>query len=101
MDTEMQVALTVFVLCPILTGPIPWDDDREMFAVNKVMECYLDPQTRWAVFDGFGECSPTQVRDVVCRYNRWRQEHGRRALEINLEELEQHLIADEGGTLRR
>jgi hypothetical protein len=92
MNSEMQIALAVGVLCPILAGPIPWHDDREMFAVNKVMECYMDINTRWVVIDGFGECSPSQVRDTIERYNRWRESHGHGIIDVDIEELEQHLI---------
>lgn len=92
MDEDMRGAAAVWIFCPILTGPVPWNDEGEMFAVDKTLQCYSDTKTRWVMLEGFSECSPQKAKNTITRYNKWREMKSLPTLQVDFKELENFLF---------
>ena len=94
LDSPTKAAFTVGVFCPILSTPLAWDNQHEMVAIDRLMQCYTDTARKWIVMEGFSEGSYKQAVATLNRYNNWRHEQGREPLTVDYSELEQYFIVE-------
>jgi hypothetical protein len=90
---SLRSLLTVYVLCPVLTEPIAWDDPLEMWSMEQILECQREERLRWAVCNGFTESTLLEARATLARFNDWRRSMGKPPLEIDESELEERLTS--------
>ena len=76
---SLRSLLAVYVLCPVLTEPIAWDDPLEMWSIEQILECQREERLRWAVSQGFTENTLLEAKATLARFNEWRRSVGQAA----------------------
>jgi hypothetical protein len=88
---SLRSLLTVYVLCPVLTEPIAWDDPLEMWSMEQILECQRDERLRWVVSEGFTESTFLEAKATLMRFNAWRRSSGKPPITVDESELEERL----------
>lgn len=91
MDPAVQDLMVIKVFCPILTPPIDWDDPYEMISVDRLLWCFHDPARKWAVLEGFTECTFEIAMTTLHAYEQWCAKSHRDPASVDATELRRYL----------
>ena len=62
---RIQSSVIVGILCPIMSGPYDFQNEYEMWTINKILDCYNNDATRWIAIEGFSEYTFNEALNAI------------------------------------